>query len=177
MTVILCLKCAVVSAIEWKKRSQKFTFVIIAVWHVWVHFRDIALIYKWCLRAGFATVESFESSHSKCEADLRVAYGKLVIMGLYRVSEVSTHLLFLVTLCAVSLPSPKSSLYDLRSVVHTAKIEMIRACVKWSLTGSWKQWKVEKPLRPKVVAVAKTGDLFTRRGSNWLWLKNRWCFV
>ena len=136
MTVILCLKCAVVSAIEWKKRSQKFTFVIIAVWHVWVHFRDIALIYKWCLRAGFATVESFESSHSKCEADLRVAYGKLVIMGLYRVSEVSTHLLFLVTLCAVSLPSPKSSLYDLRSVVHTAKIEMIRACVKWSLTGS-----------------------------------------
>ena len=153
MTVVLCLKCAVVSAIEWKKRSQKFTFVIIAVWHVWVHFRDIALIYKWCLREGFPTVESFESSHSKCEANLGVAYDKLVTMGLCRV-EVSTHLLFLVTICAVSLTSPKSSLYDLRSVVHTAKIEMIRACVKWSLTGSWKQWKVEKPLRPKVVAVA-----------------------
>ena len=152
MTVILCLKCAVVSAIEWKKRSQKFTFVIIAVWHVWVHFRDIALIYKWCLREGFPTVESFESSHSKCEADLRVAYGKLVIMGLCRV-EVRTHLLFLVTMRAVRYHHQKFCVWPAKRSTYSENRDdqSMRQVVAYRKLKTMESWKT---VSPKVVAVA-----------------------
>ena len=117
----------------------------IAVWPVWVHFRDIALIYKWSLREGFPTVESFVSSHSKCEADLGVAYGKLVTMGLCRV-EVWTHLLFLVTICFVAITkkffvwSSKRSTYS-----ENRDDQSMRQVVPYRKLKTMERWKTVTP--------------------------------
>ena len=108
----------------------------IDTWPVWLHFRDIVLIYKWSLReAGFSDSRIFRKQPLEMQSWFRGRLrqaghnGSLPGRGL----DTSTFLSY--DMCSF-VAITKSSLYDLRSVVHTAKIEMIRACVKWSLTGS-----------------------------------------